>query len=49
MDENNQHNCKDYLEYDHIVDECSPFGDIKSIAVFKCSKCGKKYTEEELT
>lgn len=42
------HNCKDYLTYDYTIDEVLPFGNIVSIAVFKCEKCGKEFLEGEV-
>ena len=40
--------CKKHLEFDHTRDVLYPYGDIESIAVFKCSVCGREYDEEEL-
>lgn len=32
--------CKHEWEYDHTIDKLLPFGEIESIAVFKCKICG---------
>lgn len=41
-------NCKHEFEYSHSIDKVLPFGDIISIAVFKCIKCGEEILEGEL-
>jgi len=43
-----EHNCQDYLIYAYTNDIAKPFGEIDSIAVFKCSICGEEFTEEEI-
>ena len=40
--------CKKHLEFDHTIDKELPFGYIESIAIFKCTVCGKEFTEEEV-
>lgn len=42
-------NCDHELEYDYTIDEVRPFGEITSIAVFKCTKCGKYFLEDEVS
>ena len=44
----NNHNCEENLEYDYTIDKVLPFGEIVSIAVFKCIKCGKEFLEGEM-
>lgn len=44
----NNHNCEENLEYDYTLDKVLPFGEIISIAVFKCIKCGKEFLEGEM-
>lgn len=41
-------NCNHELEYDYTIDEVRPFGEITSIAVFKCIKCGEEFNEWEI-
>lgn len=41
--------CKKHIEFSHTVDKVLPYGDIQSIAVFKCSICGKEFTEYDGT
>lgn len=40
--------CEHELEYEYTIDKLLPFGTIVSIAVFKCSKCGKEFLEGEI-
>lgn len=40
--------CNHKLEYVYTRDEVQPFGEITSIAVFKCTKCGKEFLEGEI-
>lgn len=40
--------CNHQLEYDYTIDEVRPFGEITSIAVFKCTKCGEEFLEGEI-
>lgn len=40
--------CKHQWEYSDTIDKALPFGDIISIAVFKCKNCGKEVTIDEL-
>lgn len=40
--------CNHQLEYAYTIDEVRPFGEITSIAVFKCTKCGEEFLEGEL-
>ena len=40
--------CKHNWEYSHTIDKALPFGDIISIAVFKCKICGKEVVIDEL-
>ena len=39
--------CNHEFEYDYTIDKAVP-GDIVSIAVFKCIKCGKEFLEGEI-
>lgn len=41
-------NCKKHIEFDHTIDKALPNGDIESIAIFKCTVCGKEFTENEV-
>lgn len=40
--------CNHEIEYYYTIDEVRPFGEITSIAVFKCKKCGKEFLEGEI-
>lgn len=40
--------CNHELEYEYTRDEVLPYGNINSIAVFKCIKCGKEFNEWEI-
>lgn len=38
--------CKKHLEFDHVEDELYPYGCIESYAVYKCSVCGREFSEK---
>ena len=40
--------CNHELEYDYTIDRVLPCGDIVSIAVFRCIKCGEEILEGEV-
>ena len=40
--------CNHDCEYACTIDEVLPYGNITSVAVFKCTKCGKEFLEGEL-
>jgi hypothetical protein len=40
--------CKHQFEYEYTIDKALPFGDIVSIAVFKCKICKKEVTIDEI-
>lgn len=40
--------CKHEWEYYDTIDKALPFGDIVSVAVFRCRICGKEVTIDEL-
>lgn len=40
--------CKKHLEFDYTLDKQLPNGDIDSIAIYKCTVCGREFTEEEV-
>lgn len=42
-----KHNCKEHLVFDGVIDQLLPFGDIESMAIFKCEICGKEFREDE--
>ena len=40
--------CKNHLEFDYVIDKTMPNGDVVSTAIFKCTVCGKEFTEDEV-
>ncbi len=40
--------CKKHIEFDYTMDKALPNGDVESIAIFKCTVCGKEFTEDEV-
>lgn len=40
--------CNHDLEYAYTRNEALPYGNINSIAVFKCIKCGEEFNEWEI-
>ena len=41
--------CKKHIELDRIIDKALPNGDIVSTTIFKCTVCGKEFTEDEVS
>lgn len=41
--------CKKHIEFSHTIDKALPFGDVESIAIFKCTVCGKEFIEYDRT
>lgn len=40
--------CEHELEYYCTLDQLLPYGNIVSMAVFKCKKCGEEFLEGEI-
>ena len=40
--------CKKHIEFDYTMDKVLPNGEVESIAIFKCTVCGRELTEEEI-
>lgn len=38
--------CKHKFEYEYTIDKVLPYGEIESIAVFKCKICGEEYVQQ---
>ena len=43
-----KHNCMKNLEYYTTIDECLAFGNIVSMAVYKCKICDREFLEGEI-